>query len=637
MTEPAASLSTGSDASASHLESLLSSLRRERVFARLHPREAAQTLMRLEERHLKAGEVLYEKGGPANTVWYVASGQVQLRRGERVQDTVQDGVLGEETAVNVDQYLLTAVAISDARVIGVPAESIEKIVEFHPEAKTRFYSLLVDHYAEEHRSASQAEAPTVADLPEDDPKKKTDWKSSFGWLASLVVPFGLYHLLMLQDFEHTWSLFFMVLTATIMLLVFGLVPEFVPGIFAITGLLFLGLAPSEVILSGFSSGSFFMALSLFGLGAIIADSGVTYRLVLVLTRYLPVSQFWYSNFLLLNGLLLTPILPSSNGRIRLITSLLADLIEYLGLHRRGKAESYLAFSTLFGVSFFGFTFLSSKSANFIVYGLLPAHIQQQFTWTYWLFATSFGSAVALGLYVLVVAPLLFRNKEVPKISRTEVEKQIRILGPVTGFEWFSLFCVGLFILGITTSSIHKIPIPWIGLGVFCVFLALGFMGRADLSKKIDWSFLILLGSLIGVAKSMSYLGIDEWIGGQLSWLAGYMRDDFATFTLLLFVCILGVRFLLPNTPTVAVLATIFIPMAQVNSINPWIVGVLILAFSDTWILPYQSGYFMFFRQVLRDRRMLNEKMMILANAISLLLVLVAVYASFPFWRWIGLL
>lgn len=428
----------------------------------------------------------------------------------------------------------------------------------------------------------------------------------------------------------------MILSATITMWIFSLVPEFIPAIFAILSLLVLGVAPSSVILSGFSSGSFFMAMSLFGLGAIIADSGITYRAVLIAAKYLPFSQFWYSLSLLINGILLTPVLPSTNGRIKLIGVLLIELLDSIGLRSRGKTATNLAVSTFMGVSLFSYIFLSSKSANFLVYGLLPSQVQQQFTWGFWLTATAVAGLVTF-IFYLVASYFIFRNNEPPQILQQQVDNQLKVLGKTTNMEWLALSSACLFLMGITTASVHKIDLPWIALGVFFLFLSLGLMGKKDFQSKIDWSFLILLGSLVGLAKTMSYIELDQWIGDNLGWLGYYMDNNFSLFIIIFLCTVLFVRLFLPNNATVAIFATILIPMSETQGINPWLIGILLLSFSDIWLFPYQCSYYLLFKEIMSGSYMFNEQLMRQTNLLTIGIRLAAIYISFPYWEKLGLM
>lgn len=614
------------------MEKIAVDLRRAPVFSGFNARQIAQTVPYVTRTELREGEILYKVGAPSTELHLVRGGKIRLTRPDgTVADEVDEGFVGEEAAVDQESYQLEAVAAEPTVILSIPQTALRKILAEVPGAELKFYNLLMSHFTGKRQEMGEGTLTRIR-------KKKTLAKGKFiGWWLALIFPLFVRHIaLNWWGLDDQQSIFLMVLSASIVMWMFTLVPEFIPGIFAIMSLLITGVAPSEVILRGFASGSFFMALSLFALGSIIADSGLTYRLVLLISRYLPNRQFWYSLSILANGLFLTPVLPSANGRVSLISNLLVDMVDALRLRPRGRAASYIAFSSFVGVSLFSFVFLSSKSANFIVYGLLPAHVQHQYSWGYWLRASLVSGVVLLVLY-LIFAAIYFRNREIPQITRGQVQAQLNIIGPPTPGEVIALSSVILFLVGILTSSIHKIALPWIGLAVLYLFLALGLMGKKEFQRKVDWSFLVLLGSLVGLSKAMTYMGLDDWLGEQLYWMGDYMRGQFEWFILILYVMIMLIRFALPNTATVALFATILLPLATINGINPWIVGVLILNFSDGWVLPYQCSYYLQFRDQLGPRRLLDEKRFLVANMASNVMRLVVVYASLPYWRDLGIL
>ncbi|MCA1994450.1 MAG: anion permease, partial [Coleofasciculus sp. S288] len=467
-------------------------------------------------------------------------------------------------------------------------------------------------------------------------KNNFDTFKSLGWLLALLAPAIVFFVSYKYQAGFGWNqyVFVMTLSSAIMMWVFNLLADFIPGIFVILSLLILGIAPGSEVLSGFASGSFFMAMSLFGLGAILADSGIIYRLILWISRFLPNSEFWYSNALLVNGILLTPILPSVTGRIRIAGVLLADMIDFLHFKYRSKAATHLAASAYFGVEFFSCIFLSGQINNFLVYGILPLQVRQEFTWLYW-FTASAVVGLVLFVFYLIVTSLLFGESEVPKISREQVKAQLRVIGPMSYLEWLALGSVFVFLVGSLTSSLHKIELPWIGLGVFFVFLALEVMGKEKFRTEIDWSYLVLLGCLIGIAHTMSYIGLDTWLGDKLGWMTYFMKNDFYLFILILFGIVLVVRFVFPNKTTIAILATILIPLTESSGVHPWLIGIMILNFSDLWLLPYQSSYYILLKEM--NPNLFNERLMLLTTVLATGIRLLAVYASLPYWKYLGLL
>ena len=77
-----------------------------------------------------------------------------------------------------------------------------------------------------------------------------------------------------------------------------------------------------------------------------------------------------------------------------------------------------------------------------------------------------------------------------------------------------------------------IEIPWVGLLILCFLLAGKVIAKKEFRTSIDWPFLTLLASLIGLSRSISYIGFDDWLSHYLSWLGEYMRANFSLFVLI---------------------------------------------------------------------------------------------------------
>lgn len=112
---------------------------------------------------------------------------------------------------------------------------------------------------------------------------------------------------------------------------FGLVEEFVPALVAVVAALLVGLAPPEVALAGFSSPSLLLLLGVFALSAVISSSGLSYRVMMWLLVRLPDSPFWNQAILLLSGYALSPMVPSSNARLSLLTPVYTEMVRGLRL------------------------------------------------------------------------------------------------------------------------------------------------------------------------------------------------------------------------------------------------------------------------------------------------------------------
>lgn len=585
------------------------------------------------ERLIAAGEYLYRAGQSAQEFFYLLDGQVRLVTQKQQEIICDNRRLGEEAATDFDTYLADAVAQTPLRVLVLSRKSLAILFESTPTLKAQFYFSLMQTFAGDHLHQTAASLP--AEQPLEGEPKAESWISLFGWLLVFIAP-----ALVLQ-FGPGWGLeknavyFLAIFSSTIVMWVFSLVDEYIPGIFALLATLAMDLVPMPVILSGMASDGFMLAMSVLGLGAVIVASGLSYRLLLLLMLRLPNTPFWQNSAILGIGFLLTPLIPSINGRVALVSPFLSDMLEILRQKLKGVSANQLAVSAFTGVSLLSAAFLSSKSVNFVIFGLLPDQIQDQFQWLSWLQASAVTGLVLLAIYVLMAAMLL-RGHEPSHLSREQLAVQLSLLGRLKRGEWAAILGVGLFMLGVLTTSIHKVPSPWLGMAILFGILLFGALNRKQFQQNIDWPFLIYLAGIVGIASAISYLGLGQTIATKLPWLGEYMHTNFNLFVLALSGVIFVMRLAVPISATIVILATILMPIAVHYGVNPWVVGFIILVLGEMWFFPYQCSYYLQFRQFTKGQ-IYDEPLFLRFNALFNVLKIAAIYASMSYWKGMGLL
>lgn len=601
------------------------------IFSQTRNDDLARLYPHVKEITLNVGDTIYEAGDQADKTYYIVSGQVKILAGRRLQDTVNAGsFFGEEAALNAKAYAFKAVATEDAvKLMVFSKEGLAEICKKSAMVRADFSESLLNHMTTDHPfEIGRGEATTSV-------AKETTVKA-IGWGLAIVVPCLIYIAGLYAELSWPVINFFTIFSAAVVMWVLRLVPEYVPALFIVMATIVLGLVPNKVVLGGYASGSFFMALSVFGLGAVLVGSGLTYRIALLIMRITPKTGFWFDAAIFGIGFLLTPLLPSANGRAGLMAPLLNEMVNTVGYRRAGIAATQMAAATFAGFSLFSAAFLTSKSVNFALFELFPAQVKDQFTWGYWVFASLVAIVVLLLGYMLLSA-LFFRHDEKANISSDVIEQQLKILGPMSNMEWVILFGVILFIAGVVTSSLHKIQPPWIGLAILFILLTVGGITKQGFRQQIDWPFLLMLGGFVGLVRTMNYLEIDVLFSQNLAWIAKFMRDDFYIFVLLLCGAMYTIRLVVPNSAAIILVASIFMPVAIQQGINPWIIGFMVLMFSDGWFMTYQCSYYLMFAELSEEKGVFNQAKMLTFNRMSNLLRLAAVYASIPFWKFIGIL
>jgi TRAP-type C4-dicarboxylate transport system permease large subunit len=162
------------------------------------------------------------------------------------------------------------------------------------------------------------------------------------------------------------------------------------------------------------------------------------------------------------------------------------------------------------------------------------------------------------------------------------------------------------------------------------------LSRNDFIARIDWAFLFLLGSMIGIVATMNHLGIDRFIMGELSWLGEYMRQDFGLFVLALSTVFLLARLFIPLNQAIIVFAAALIPIASNAGISPWVVGFVLLILAETAFFPHQSPYIFLFDRLTSEvdhdlRRVQLFHLLLIPFKIAAILI------AIPFWHRIGVL
>ncbi len=292
------------------------------------------------------------------------------------------------------------------------------LVDANPALKTDFLFSLASHMSGELLTRKQ---------PEPAPKKGPEPANLVmiaGWLTTSIVPILVLLFGARLGLERSALIFLAIFSVTVSMWVFSLVDDYIPALFALVATLAMGLVPAPVILSGFASDGFMMALSTLALGAVVVSSGLSYRMMLSLLIRLPNNQFWHFTGLMLTGTVLTPIIPTVIGRMAMVSPFYSDMVDSLGLKRQGHAATKLAVACFGGISMFSAMVLTSKSVNFAVFGLLSPQQQDHFQWLTWFFA-AIVAAVTLVAINGLIALVMFRNDEVPRLPKERVAEQLQ--------------------------------------------------------------------------------------------------------------------------------------------------------------------------------------------------------------------
>ncbi|MCF8002673.1 MAG: anion permease [Chromatiaceae bacterium] len=464
-------------------------------------------------------------------------------------------------------------------------------------------------------------------------KSRWDW---IPWLLVILTPVATFFLMQAQGVGWRITMFTAIVLTALLMWFLSLLPDFVPALIAMLSFLIFGLAPESVVLSGFSSTAFMLTLSILGLGVVVVESGLTRRYTLMLLHHLPANTFAHQLMVFSTGLLFTPTVPTIVGRAAIVGPVVEHIVHGWDARARRHSSTMLYTTGLDSIHFLAPLFLTAAPGNLMVFALLPPQDQQAFDFLFWFFAASLTGIVLLWSYLFCSA-LFFRHAyRHVDIRKADIAQALGDLGPMRATEWWALIGVILLSLGIATINWHHIEVHLLALTVLCLMLFLGMLSRNDFIARIDWAFLFLLGSMIGIVATMNHLGIDRFIMGELSWLGVYMRQDFGLFVLALSAVFLLARLFIPLNQAIIVFAAALIPIASNAGISPWVVGFVLLILAETAFFPHQSPYIFLFDRLTSEvdhdlRRVQLFHLLLIPFKIAAILI------AIPFWHRIGVL
>ncbi|MFZ0639658.1 MAG: ATP-binding protein [Candidatus Acidiferrales bacterium] len=136
-----------------------SELLRVPVFAGLPDEQITWFIGRVEELHLKAGDAYFREGDPADAMFVILEGQLQVRGdlgGETVVIALKPGdVTGVLPFSRMKQFPVGARAVTDARVLRFPSSLFPELVQKMPELTERLVGLMSDRIRETTRREQQ--------------------------------------------------------------------------------------------------------------------------------------------------------------------------------------------------------------------------------------------------------------------------------------------------------------------------------------------------------------------------------------------------------------------------------------------------------------------------------------------------
>lgn len=365
----------------------------------------------------------------------------------------------------------------------------------------------------------------------------------------------------------------------------GLVPGYVGSSFLFAALILGGLATPQEVFGSFSSTAVWLVVAGFVIGAAITHSGLGAKIGAVAQPHLSRNYTTLIAGLMLLGMALGFVMPSSMGRAAVLVPVGMALADALGLERGSKGRTGVAIIIALGTNMPSFAILPSNIPNIILSGVAEQSFGLHFSYAHYLLLHYpvlglLKSAVIVGL-VLALFPAVLRE------NGTQTQK-----ASGSGWRQVALMAILLVTLALwATDQVHGINAAWIGLASSLILMVpqLGFVPPPVFKSSVDFSMILFVAGALTLGTVVSASGLGTIIAREafavLPMQAGHDFMNFVSLALLgagtsVFTTVPGVPAVLtPLAPDLAA-RTGF----SLNSV----LMTQVIGFS-TVIFPYQVG------------------------------------------------
>jgi DASS family divalent anion:Na+ symporter len=187
-----------------------------------------------------------------------------------------------------------------------------------------------------------------------------------------------------------------------------------------------------------------------------------------------------------------------------------------------------------------------------------------------------------------------------------------------------------------TEHIHNISATLVALLSLCVLLGLKVFDRTEFSTSLPWASIIFIGAILNLGAMVPYLGLDIWIGNILQPLITHLLKHPYLFIVIFAAVIYLVRLVMVSmVATLTIFMLLLVPLSTQADINPWIMGFILLASVNIWVVYYQNSNFLIAHYA-TGGKMIDHSQTIPMSLAYMVISLIGLLASVPYWKLLNL-
>ncbi|MCA0995191.1 SLC13 family permease [Alloyangia pacifica] len=414
----------------------------------------------------------------------------------------------------------------------------------------------------------------------------------------------------------------------------SVVPGYLASLVFFTALLILGLAPPNLVFSGFTSTATWLIVSGFVIGAAISTSGLAARLARGLAPALTGSYARLLTGLMLICMALGFVMPSSLGRAVLLVPIGMALADRAGFAKNSTGRIGIAVVLTAGCNLPSFAILPSNLPNMVLTGAADTILGVHLGYFEYLALHYPVLGLVKSAVVVALALTLFPARTGMALAGTSED-----IGPApTQDQRRQQIRVALVLLATLalwmTDRLHGVNAAWVGMGASILLLLpkLGVVSPPAFKQAVDFGMLLFVAGALALGAVVNSSGLGSVIGTALqSVLPLQPGRDFLNFLSLGGMAILTAM-LTTNPGAPAVLTPLAPDLAQASGLGlTTVLMTQVIGFS-TMVFAYQVAPLVVAMQLSGEKLSHLARFLVPLAAITIVILLPLDYL---WWRLLG--
>ncbi len=417
----------------------------------------------------------------------------------------------------------------------------------------------------------------------------------------------------------------------ILLMTLKVFPDPICVLMALTAMFAFKVAGFSTVFSGFSSSTVWMVVALVGFATGIINSGFMKRLAFTIMKLFKPTYNGQILAIMVAGGVLSPCIPNMPAKVAIMAPFTAQVADALGVEKKSKGAAGL-FSAMFVPSnILGLCFLTGATMVYMLMAMMPG---ESFTWLSWAGATIvWGIVVFIGFYFF---NLKYYKTNTADLPEGFVQKKLDEMGPMTGNEKFSAVLLVLGIIAWMTTSITGIDSFVIAMILWVLMVAKGLFTPQEITSKIPWVVIIMMGGITGIAALFSATGISGWLQATLNPILSPIVSNGFMLVIVVTVVTYIMRYAVVSLlASVTILYAVFSPLCVSMGISPFVVIWCAYIASQVWSLSFNNTSYIMAEGM--SGGLVEWKNVAASSYFYMIISLVGNLACIPVWKFMGLM